>query len=96
MRALGFRSVNLVGLLTAESLVMSLAGALAGCGVAALLLALTAGYQIGGAMPIYIRLDSATLGTALAAATGIAVLSTLVPAYRASRVNIAQALRFVG
>jgi ABC-type lipoprotein release transport system permease subunit len=61
-----------------------------------LLLALTAGYQVGGAMPIYIRLDAVTVGTSLAAAAGVAVLSTMVPAYRAARVNIAQALRFVG
>ena len=96
LRALGFRSVDLLGLLTVESLAISLIGALAGCGVAALLLALTAGYRIGGAMPIYIQVDAATLGTALAVATGIAVVSTLIPAYRAAHINIAQALRFVG
>jgi putative ABC transport system permease protein len=96
MRALGFRSANLLGLLTAESLVISLGGAVGGCGIAALLLTLTAGYQVGGAMPIYIQVDAATLGTALAVAAGIAVFGTLLPAYRASHANIAQALRFVG
>lgn len=96
LRALGFRFVELLGLLTVESLVICVAGALAGCAAAGLLLALTTGYQIGGAMPISIRLDTVTLGMALAFAVGIGVFSTLIPAYRAAHANIAQALRFVG
>ena len=59
-------------------------------------LMLTAGYQVGGAMPIYIGVDTATVGVALAVAIGISLVSTLLPAYHASRVSIAQALRFVG
>jgi putative ABC transport system permease protein len=96
LRALGFRTRQVFGLLTAESLAISVTGATLGCLLAALLLALTAGYQVGSAMPVYVQLDAVTVVVALGTAIGIGLLSTLVPAYRASRVSIAQALRFVG
>jgi len=96
LRALGFRMQQVLGLLAAESLAISLAGGALGCLLAWTLLELAAGYQIGGAMPIYIRVDAATVGVALGVAIGISLASTLPPAYRASRVNIAEALRFVG
>jgi len=96
LRALGFRTRQVLGLIAAESLAISLAGAAGGCLTAWLLFTLTAGYQIAGAMPIYIQVDAPTAGLALAVATGIGVFSTLIPAYRAAHVNLAQALRFVG
>ncbi len=96
LRALGFRTGQLLEMLTAESLVIALAGTAVGCGAGALALAATAGYQMGGAMPIYIRIDAPTAGVALGAAVVISLLSTLVPAWRASRISIAEALRFVG
>lgn len=96
LRALGFRTWQVLGLLTAESLAISLVGAVAGCLLASVLFVLTAGYQIAGAMPVYIQVDSLTVSVALAVAIGISAFSTLLPAYRASRISIAQALRFVG
>lgn len=96
LRALGFRAGQVFGMLAAESLAISLAGALAGCSLAWVLLRLTAGYQVGGALPVNIGLDAFTVVLAFAVATGISLVSTLLPAYRASRLNIAQALRFVG
>ncbi len=96
LRTLGFQTRQVLGLLAAESLVISVGGALAGCLIAWLLFTLTAGYQMTGAMPIYIQVDVQTAGMALAVATGIAVVSTLLPAYRAAHANIAEALRFVG
>ena len=83
-------------LLAIESLVISLGGTALGCLIAVGLLALTSGYQVGGAMPIYIQLDLPTVWLSLLMALGISLASTLLPAYRASRVNIAEALRFVG
>lgn len=96
LRALGFGKGQVVGLLTAESLALAIPGAALGCALAAGLLALTAGYQVGGAMPIYVQVDAVTVGVSLAVATVISLASTLLPAYRASRGNIAEALRFVG
>ena len=96
LRTLGFQTRQVLGLLAAESLGIALLGATVGCLMAWAALALTAGYQIGGAMPIYIQVDAATVALALGVAVSISLVSTLIPAYRASRVNIAQALRFAG
>jgi putative ABC transport system permease protein len=96
LRALGFRTSHLLGLLTAESLLLSLAGALAGCGSTWALFKLIAGYRLAGWIPIFIPVSVSTVSILLAIALGISLLSTLLPAYRASRVNIARALRCVG
>jgi putative ABC transport system permease protein len=96
LRALGFRKRQVLGMLATESLAISITGAALGCLAAAGLLALTSGYQIGGAMPIYIQVDGPTLALTLAVAMVIGLLGTIVPAWHASRVNIAEALRFVG
>lgn len=96
LRALGFRSPQLLGLLTAESVVISLTGAGAGCLTTWLLFKLIAGYHLAGWIPIYIPISFETAGTVIGVAISISLLSTLVPALRATRVNIAQALRFVG
>ncbi|MBZ5564219.1 MAG: FtsX-like permease family protein [Acidobacteriia bacterium] len=96
MRALGFRLSQVLGMLAAESLAITLAGTVLGCACAWLLLELTAGYRIGGAMPIYIRLDAVTVALAFAFSVMLSLASTLAPAYFAARTSIAQALRFVG
>jgi ABC-type antimicrobial peptide transport system permease subunit len=86
----------LLALLAAEALTVSVAGALVGCLSAGTAFALIGGYRIGGAMPIYIQVDGVTVGIVLSVAIGIALSSTLIPAYRALGRSIAQALRFVG
>lgn len=96
MRALGFRVRQVLGLLAAESLAISVAGTFLGCVCAGLLLALTAGYRIGGAMPIYIRLDAVSVALAFLISLLLSLGSTLAPGYSAARTSIAQALRFVG
>jgi putative ABC transport system permease protein len=96
MRALGFRTRQVLSLLAAESLAISMTGAGLGCLLARLLLTVAAGYKVGGAMPIYIRMDAATVLLTLLVASVISLASTLLPAWRAAHVSIAQALRFVG
>jgi putative ABC transport system permease protein len=95
-RALGFRTSQVLGLLTAESLAISLAGAALGCLAAEILCLLARGYRAGGIMPTYLRVDAKTVALAVSVAAGIGLASTLLPAYRASRASIAEALRFVG
>jgi putative ABC transport system permease protein len=96
LRALGFRTRQVLSLLAAESLAISLTGTALGCLLATLLLDMTAGFKVGGAMPIYIRMDAATVVLTLLVALVISLASTLLPAWRAAHVSIAQALRFVG
>jgi ABC-type antimicrobial peptide transport system permease subunit len=47
-------------------------------------------------MAIYIHVDVVTVGVVLSVAIAIGLSSTLVPAYRASRMSIAEALRYTG
>jgi putative ABC transport system permease protein len=96
LRVLGFRPKQLLALLAAESLTVSVVGAVVGCLSAGTVFALIGGYRIGGAMPIYIPVDGVTVGIVLSVAVGIGLSSTLIPAYRALGRSIAQALRFVG
>ena len=96
MRALGFRTRQVLGMLTAESLAIGISGAALGCLAAAILFALASGYQMSGAMPLHIQIDAPTVGVVLIVAVVISLASTLLPAYHASRLSIAQALRFVG
>jgi ABC-type antimicrobial peptide transport system permease subunit len=86
----------LLVLLAAEALTVSLAGALVGCLAAGTVFALLGGYRVGGAMRIYIKVDAGTVAVVLSVAIGIGLASTLVSAYRASRMSIAEALRYVG
>jgi len=96
LRVLGFRPRDLQGLLTAESLAISLAGmalaSLAAFGVFKLI----AGYRVGGWMPIAIQLDLVTLGSTLFAAVATSLFSTGLPAHRAVHTELAEALRSVG
>jgi putative ABC transport system permease protein len=96
LRVLGFRQEHLLALLAAEALTVSVAGALAGYLAAWTAFALVAGYRIGGAMGLHIQVDVVTAGVVLSVAVGIGLASTLVPAFRASRMSIADALRYAG
>ena len=96
LRTLGFGAKRLLGMLAMEALAISLSGAALGCLAAHAVTVMIRGYRIGGLLPSSIQVDVTTLMLAFGVAAGIGLLATLVPAYRASRVNIAQALRFVG
>jgi putative ABC transport system permease protein len=96
LRALGFRTSTLLTLLTAESLVISLVGVCAGCLAAWAICRAVAGYALGGGLLVNLKIGLAGGLSALGVAVLTSLLSTLVPAYRASRMNIAEALRYVG
>ncbi len=96
LRALGFRRAQLLRLLAAESLAITLGGGLTGFLLAVGIFKKVSGYRIGGAMPTYVQVDLWTVATIFAVALGISLASTLPSAYRASRLSIAEALRFVG
>jgi len=96
LRVLGFRPRQLLALLAAEALTVSVAGAVLGCLLAGGAFALIRGYRIGGALGVNIQVDALTVTLILSVAIGIGLSSTLIPAYRASRMGIAEALRYVG
>ena len=96
LRALGFSTNTLLTLLTAESLVICLVGGSIGCLAAWAICRAVAGYALGGFFLLNLETGLPGALSALAAATLTSLASTLVPAYRASRMSIAEALRYTG
>jgi putative ABC transport system permease protein len=96
MRSLGFRASHILGLFVGESLLVTLAGALVGVGGAELLSNAVAISQVGQFIFADLRMRPETLAFCSVLALGVAVLAAGWPAYRAARVNIAEALRYTG
>jgi putative ABC transport system permease protein len=96
LRALGFRASHIVGVLAGEAALMTGSGAALGLAGAAALAKLASGQAFGGVMPANLTLSALTAAVLLLVALAVGLSSTLVPAYRAARLNIAEALRFVG
>jgi putative ABC transport system permease protein len=96
LRALGFPAGFLLTLLLGESLIISLAGASSGCLVAWAICRAVAGYALGGLLPVNLKTGLPSALAALGVAVLTSLASTLVPAYHASRMSIADGLRYVG
>lgn len=96
LKTLGYTRGLILGLLLAEALLIALLGGLLGCGGAKLLYSYMDMQQATGGFLVKLRVqpEALVLGMALAAAIG--VVAAAVPALRASRLPIAQALRHVG
>ena len=95
-RTLGFPTNTLLTLLTAESFMISLVGVSAGCLAAWAICRAVAGYALGGGLLVNLEIGLPGALSALGVAILTSLASTLVPAYRASRMSIADALRYVG
>lgn len=96
MRSLGFRSTQIMKLFVGESLALTLIGALLGVGGAKLISDAVALSQIGQFIFADMRMRPATLAFCLLLPLLIALLAAGLPAYRAGRANIAEALRYTG
>jgi len=96
MRSLGYRPAHIVGLFMAESIALTMLGALIGIGGAKLLFDAIALSQLGQFVFADMRLRPETLVLCFSIALGISLLAVSLPAYRAAKGNIAMALRFVG
>nr|WP_320132501.1 FtsX-like permease family protein [uncultured Holophaga sp.] len=94
LRAMGFRSLQVLGLLLAEGLLLAVIGGLLGLGLASLL----AGgvRQTAGTFLPYLQdfsIAGEVLVSCLHMTMGIGLLSTFIPAYRATRRPITDGLR---
>ena len=96
LRALGFRTNRLLVMLTAEAAMIAASGTAVGCVLAAIACQYVQRYRIGGAMEMNLQMGLPTVSLTLAVALAISLASTLVPAYKTTRANIARALRYVG
>lgn len=93
LKTLGFGDAVLAGLLLTESLVITLGGGLLGIAGAKLLFGFT-DFNAAGLLPgFHVRWDTVALGVTLAILLG--VVSSVVPAWRAARLPVAQTLRRV-
>jgi len=96
MRSVGFRSAQIMKLFVGESLALTLIGALLGVGGAKLISDAVALSQIGQFVFADMRMRPATLAFCSLLPMLIALLAAGLPAYRAGRANIAEALRYTG
>jgi putative ABC transport system permease protein len=96
MRSLGFTSAHVLALFIGESLVLTVAGALVGAGAAKLLYDAMAVRKIGVLVWADMRMRPETFLFCMALSVLLGLLSSIWPAYRAARINIAEALRFTG
>lgn len=96
MRTLGYRPHQILGLFVSESLALTLAGWLIGCGGAKVLYDALAMNQIAQIAWADLRMGPDTVGFILGLALLIGAGASGLPAYQAARVNIAEALRFTG
>ncbi|MBM4294375.1 MAG: FtsX-like permease family protein [Deltaproteobacteria bacterium] len=94
LKTMGFRARHLFPLILGESVILALAGGLTG-----LALTFPAVRFIKASLGQYFRvfpLTWATLALGMGVSVGVGLLAALLPAWRASRVSIAEALRKVG
>ena len=96
LRVLGFRASHILSLFVGESLMLTLIGAILGVGGAKLLFDSLALTRVTAFVWADLRVRPDTLAFCFAAALLIALLASGLPAYRAARANLAEALRFVG
>jgi putative ABC transport system permease protein len=96
MRSMGFRAGQIIFLFVSESIFLTLAGALTGVAAAKLLYDSLALTHLGPFAVADLRLRPETLALCCSLALLIALLAAGWPAYRAARINIAEALRYTG
>jgi putative ABC transport system permease protein len=96
MRSMGFRAGQIIFLFVSESIFLTLAGALTGVAAAKLLYDSLALTHLGPFAVADLRLRPETLALCCGLALVIALLAAGWPAYRAARINIAEALRYTG
>ena len=96
LKTLGFKPREIRGLLLGEAIVISLAGGLLGSALAA---GVCAAIRNGPAAFEQIRnlnLDLPVVAASLALAVGIGLVSSLIPAWNASRISVVESIRHTG
>jgi putative ABC transport system permease protein len=95
LKTLGFERQTILGLFVGEAMSLSVAGGMFGCAFAWLLLTFMKRSPMGFFLA-QMQVTSGTLGVALVVAALVGFLSSLIPSYHASQVNIVDGLRHIG
>ncbi len=95
LKTLGFERRTILGLFIGESISLSIAGGIFGCGFAWLLLNVMKHSPMGFFLA-QMQVTIGTLAVALAAAAFVGFFSSLLPSYHAAQVEIVEGLRHIG
>jgi putative ABC transport system permease protein len=98
LRAIGFRGKHIAAFVVGESLTIGLIGGLLGLAIAQVFINGLLGpavEEMMGAMFPHFRIPPSLAATGMVIAAGLAVVAAIVPAYRASKLNVAESLRTV-
>jgi putative ABC transport system permease protein len=95
LKTLGFTTGKVLAMIIAESVIIAMLGGLLGCTLA-YLVGLTLGWAQLPFLPFGLPMPPVVLTISIAVAFAIGLLSSVIPAFNASRVPITEALRHVG
>ena len=96
LKTLGFTSLRVLSIFVSEAVALAVGGGVLGVLVAIPLIAGLTHRFIGLGIPLDMRVNAPTAGLALVVAVILGVVSGYLPAYRASHMNIVEALRHIG
>jgi putative ABC transport system permease protein len=94
LRTLGFTRGSILKLLLSESVAVALIGGAVGVALGTLLVKVVSRPGVG--LPTTIHMTWLTAGTVMLVAALVGIASGLIPSYRASRIAIVDALRYIG
>jgi putative ABC transport system permease protein len=96
LKTLGFTRQRVLSMFISESVAVALSGGVLGVFVARFVIAWLTHRFIGLGIPLDMKVNIITASIALAVAGILGIVSGYLPAYRASRMNIVDALRYIG
>jgi putative ABC transport system permease protein len=96
LKTLGFTRQRVLSMFVSESVALALSGGFLGVLVARFVIAWLTHRFIGLGIPLDMKVNVITASIALAVAGVVGIVSGYLPAYRASRMNIVDALRYIG
>ena len=96
LKTLGFTRRGVLSIFVSEAVALALAGGIVGVGIAIPVISVLTHRFLGVGIPLNMRVNAVTAAIALGAAVLLGLASGYFPAYRASRMNIVDALRHIG
>jgi putative ABC transport system permease protein len=96
LKTLGFTRRGVLSIFVSEAVALALAGGCIGVGIAIPVISVLTHRFLGLGIPLNMRVNGATASLSLGVAVILGLASGYFPAYKASRMNIVDALRYIG